>query len=104
MAVEPRNERFNHERPPLGTAIFHPALDRMPARDWIIAIDYFAGNAERLAAVDDMVFGVNHFRRRRYSPMIVGDDDQYRQLVSRPSGPDHAGREIAFGRARIPAA
>src|SRR5262249_43404458 len=89
------------KRPAFRAAVVHGALDREPAGHRIVAVDDFAGDAERLAAVDDVRFTVLAGRRGRNSPAIIHDDDQDRQLLTGPGAPDQARGEIALGRARV---
>ncbi len=103
VAVQPRHQRLEHVGPALAANIIHGARDGVPAGDRVVAIDHFAGDAERLAAVDDVYLAVLAAGRRGDALAIVRDDHQHRQFVARPGAPDHAGGEIALGGARIAA-
>ncbi len=97
MAVQTRHLRFDHVRPAFAAAIIHAAADGVPAGDDIVAIDDFAANAERFAAIDDVLLAVLAARRRRDAPTVVGDDYQHRQLVAGPAAPYQTRSEIALG-------
>src|SRR5262249_26457088 len=81
--------------------VIHSPLDRIPAGDRVVAVDLFAGDPERLATGDDRAFAMLAAGRSGNSPAVVGDHDQYRQLVAGPSAPDQARSEVAFGGPRV---
>ena len=57
MPVQARHHRFKHERLAFGAAMLQGGLNGEPARNRVVAIDDFAGDAERLAAVERMFAG-----------------------------------------------
>ena len=103
MAVQARHSWFEHVGRSRRSAMVHGALDGEPARDRVVAVDDFAGDAERFAAVDDAARGVLGAVRRRDAPAVVGDDHEDGQFVAGPGGPDQARGEIPLGRARVAA-
>src|SRR5262249_51934845 len=64
VAVQPRDQRLQHERAALTAAGGRAALEGKPAGDRGSAVHDFAGDAERLAAVDYMALAVLRARGR----------------------------------------
>src|SRR5262249_59409214 len=84
-------------------AILHGSLDAEPARQGIVAVHHLAFDAERFAAIDDVLETVLALVGRGNAPAIVHDDHQDGQLVAGAGAPDHAGGEVAFGGAGVAA-
>src|SRR5436309_8423155 len=103
MAVESTHHSLQHVGLSLLTAVSHRPLGRVPASDRIVAVHDLAGNAERLAPVDDVFFGVQALGRRGNAPVVVHDEYQHRQLVAWPRAPDQARSEVALVGASIAA-
>ncbi len=102
VPVEPGDHGFEHVGTAFLAAVFHGAADGVPTGDGIVTVDHLAGNAERLAAVDDVAFAVLGPRLGGNPPAVVGDDHEDREFVFRPRAPDHARGEVPFGGAGVP--
>ena len=78
MAVETRNFRFDHIRPPLVAAICEGFFEGEPAGDGVVAIDNFAGNAKGFAALDDIAARLNRAVRAEFKALVqkrIAKDD-----------------------------
>src|SRR5439155_19215347 len=103
VPVQPRYLRLDHERSALGAAVFHGALNAEPARQRIISVHDLALDAERFAAIDDVLEAMLSAVLGRNAPAVVHDDHRHGELVSGARAPDHAGGEVAFGGAGVAA-
>ncbi len=104
VAVEPRDVRLEQERLPLRAHVVHRLLQLEVAGDRVVAVDGLGCACRTPCPRSAMVLASLLGRRRGGdAPLVVGDDDEDRQLVAGPAAPDQAAGEVALGRAGVAA-
>jgi hypothetical protein len=97
VAIQAGDHGLQHEGAALVADVLHRPADGVPAGDDVVAIDDLAGNAECLAAINDVRLAMLAASRRRDAPAVVRHDHQDGQFVAGPAAPDQARGEIALG-------
>ena len=103
VTVEPAHVPLEAERPTGLADVANRLLEREVGGFGVVAVHHRPANAIRDRPLGQVLERPFLARGGADAELVVADEDQDWQLLSRPRAPDQAGLEVALGRARVAA-